>query len=113
MSTAKSVKPLPGYIVIEEIKPETKTASGLVLPDTAQEKPQIGKVIAISPVMPIESNDALILADEEDGITWTGQLGHIKSGAIVAFQKYTGHPIKIEGKEYQIVGYNKLLAIIE
>ena len=113
MSIAKSVKPLPGYIVIEEIEPETKTASGLVLPDSAQEKPQIGKVIAMSPIMPIENNDALILADKEDGITWTGQLGHIKLGAIVAFQKYTGHPIKLEGKEYQIVGYDKLLAIIE
>ena len=102
MSTAKSVKPLPGFIVIEEIEPETKTASGLVLPDTAQEKPQIGKII--------EKGEATQRRD------FVGEVINdipVKKGDIIAFQKYTGHPIKIEGKEYQIVGFDKLLAIIE
>ena len=98
MSIAKSVKPLPGFIVIEEVESDTKTASGLELPDSAQTKPQLGKVIAVG-------------TDQfRDGKYLTIPVGKDQT---VAFKKYTGHPVKIEGKEYQVVGFDNVIAIIE
>ena len=108
MSIAKSVKPLPGFIVIEEIEPETKTASGLELPDSAQEKPQTGKVLAIGD--PIVGKFTFEVSGDAFGQDIPCPCA---VGDIVVFQKYTGHLIKLEGKEYQIVGFDKLLAIIE
>ncbi len=99
MSIAKSVKPLPGFIVIEEVEPETKTASGLVLPDSAQEKPQIGKVIAVGAE---QLKDGKFVGLRDAGV-----------GNTIVYKKYTGHIVKVDGKEYQIVGFDDLIGKIE
>lgn len=101
MSIGKTIKPLPGFIVIEEVEAETKTASGLELPDTAQEKPQFGKVIAKGDALP--------------GDSFKGNTRDlpVKAGDTIAFKKYTGHPMKVEGKEYQVVHFDDAIAVIE
>ena len=112
MSTAKSVKPLPGFIVIEEIEPETKTASGLELPDSAQEKPQIGKVLSVGKMgetISVERFKSLSLSS----IKSLMYQEIIKEKDIIIYKKYTGHIVKVDGKEYQIVDFDNVIARIE
>jgi chaperonin GroES len=98
MSIGKTITPLPGFIVIEEVEADTKTASGLELPDSAQAKPQLGKVIAVG------------TEQFRDGKYLTIP---VKKDQTVAFKKYTGHPVKIEGKEYQVVNFDDVIATID
>ncbi len=94
-----SVKPLDDRVLVKQSEAEEKTAGGIVLPDTAKEKPQRGKVIAAGPGKLLDN----------------GQRGKmsLKKGDEVFYGKYSGTEIKIEGEEYVILRESDVLAIIE
>jgi chaperonin GroES len=93
---AISIKPLGNRIVVEPIEEEEITAGGIVLPETAKEKPQKGKVLAVGPG---ERND--------DGEYMPLE---VKEGDTVLFAKYSGTEIKYDGKKLLIMRENDILA---
>ncbi len=93
------IRPLGDKVLVQRVEAENKTAGGIVLPDTAKEKPQRGKVISVG--------DGKIT---EDG---TQQKMQVKKGDMVLFTSYAGTEIKIEGKEYLIMSESDIMAIIE
>lgn len=99
-ATAKKVKvelqPLEDRIVIKRLEAEEKTAGGIVLPDTAKEKPQRGEVLAVGPGKLLENGKRAAL--------------EVKVGDIVLFGKYSGTEVKVHGEECLIVRESDLLA---
>ncbi len=91
------IKPLGDRVVIEASAKEEATASGIVLPDTAKEKPQEGKVIAVGSGV-FKDNERIPL--------------EVKEGDRVIFSKYAGTEIKYEGKELMIMRESDILAIL-
>ena len=91
--------PLDDRIVIKQLDAESKTAGGIILPDTAKEKPQIGKVIAVGPGAMNEKSERQAL--------------QIKVGDTVLYSKYSGTEIKTGGRELLIIAEKDVLAIIE
>lgn len=92
------IKPLAGYGLIEPQEAEEVTASGIVLPDTAQEKPAQGKVISVGA--------AIKHPDYEEK-------AEFKAGDTVLYKKWGGDEIKIEGAEYKLVKFEDVMAILE
>lgn len=92
-----NLKPTAGYLLIEPVEKETKTASGIYLPDSAEEKPQKGKVLAVG-------------ADE---ITDSGakKTSPAKVGDIVIYKKWGGNEVKVGGREYLFSKFEDVLAI--
>jgi len=93
------IRPLADKVLVQRLEAETKTAGGIVLPDTAKEKPQRGKRVNVG--------EGKLL---DDG---TRQKVQVKKGQIVLFSSYAGTEIKIEGKEYLIMDESDIMAIIE
>ena len=91
------IKPLAGYVLIEPAPKETKTASGILLPDSAEEKPQEGKVIACGPDF------------VEDGKTVKCP---VKVGDKVVYKKWGGNELKVDGKELLLIKFDDLMAIV-
>lgn len=87
------IKPLADRVLIEPKEAETKTASGIYLPDTAKEKPQQGKVIAVGPGKKDEPME-------------------VKEGDEVLYGKYAGTEVTVEDKKYLIVKQSDILAIL-
>ena len=98
MAKLSKIKPLADYLLIEPVEQETKLPSGIVLPDTAKEKPQEGKIVATGPGK-----------RDEDG-------KHIKMDVnvddVVMYKKWGGTEVKVEGKEYLLVKEEDVLAIV-
>ncbi|MEZ7172132.1 co-chaperone GroES [Sporosarcina sp. OR05] len=92
------LKPLGDRIVIELIEAEEKTSSGIVLPDSAKEKPQEGKVVAAGTGRVLENGQRVEL--------------EVKEGDRIIFSKYAGTEVKYEGNEYLILRESDVLAII-
>lgn len=92
------IKPLNDRVVVKVLEQEEKTRGGIVLPDTAKEKPQKGEVIAVGPGMV-----------REDG---TRTQPEVKPGDRVWFAKYSGTEVKIDGDEYLILRESDILAVI-
>ncbi len=100
VSSYMNIKPLSDYILIEPIKEEEKTKSGILLPETAdKERPEQGKVIAIGPGKLNDSGNLVPM--------------NVKVGQKVLFTKYGPNEIKVEDKEYLIAKQEDILAIIE
>ena len=101
MSTATKtvLKPLEDRIVVEPLEAEQVTASGLVIPDTAKEKPQEGKVLAVGPGR-FDDKGARVPVD-------------VKVGDVVLYSKYGGTEVKYSGEEYLVLSARDVLAIIE
>lgn len=97
-STKLNLKPLGDRVVIKKLDAEEKTAGGIVIPDTAKEKPQRGEVLAVGPGK-----------TGEDG---KKQPMELKQGDKVLFAKYSGTEVKIDGVEYVILGEKDILAVI-
>ncbi len=93
------IKPLGERIVIEVCESDVKTASGIVLPDTAKEKPQEGIVIAVGSGKVLESGQVAPM--------------EVAKGDKVLFAKYSGTEVKFEGKSYLIIRQNDILAVVE
>ena len=96
---AVQIKPLEDRILVEVLDAETKTASGLVIPDTAKEKPQEGKVLAVGPGRFDEDGEKRIPMD-------------IKAGDTVIFSKYGGTEVSYDGKDYLLLSARDVLAIV-
>ena len=94
-----NLKPLEDRIVIQALDAEQTTASGLVIPDTAKEKPQEGKVVSVGPGRFDESGKRVPL--------------DVKVGDVVIFSKYGGTEVKYSGQEYLILSARDVLAIVE
>ena len=86
-------KPLADRVLVEPTPAETKTASGIIIPDTAKEKPQEGTVVAVGP------------GKKDEPMT-------VKAGDKVLYGKYAGTELKLDGKDYLIVKEADLLGII-
>lgn len=86
-------KPLADRVLVEPVQAETKTASGIIIPDTAKEKPQEGTVVAVGNGKPDEPMT-------------------VKVGDRVLYGKYAGSELKLDGKDYLIVRESDLLGII-
>ncbi|HET8737069.1 MAG TPA: co-chaperone GroES [Pricia sp.] len=88
-----TIKPLADRVLIEPMEAETKTASGIYIPDTAKEKPQQGKIVAVGP------------GTKDDKVT-------VKVGDKVLYGKYAGTELKLEGKDYLMMRESDVLAVI-
>ena len=99
-ATSVSIKPLEDRVVVKvDEEAEQKTASGLVIPDTAKEKPQQGTIVAVGPGKRSEQTGELVPLDVNEGDT-------------VLFSKYGGTEVKLEGEEYLILSARDVLAVI-
>lgn len=92
------LKPLGDRVVIELVEREEKTVSGIVLPDSAKEKPQEGKVVAVGSGRITDNGEKVALEVEE--------------GNLVVYSKFAGTEVKYEGKEYLILRESDILAIV-
>ena len=93
------IRPLADKVLVQRLEAETKTAGGIVLPDSAKEKPQRGKIISVG-------KGKLL----DDG---THKKVQVKKGDMVLFTSYAGTEIKIAGKEYLIMDESDIMAVIE
>jgi chaperonin GroES len=92
------LRPLGDRIIIELVESEEKTASGIVLPDSAKEKPQEGKVVAVGTGRVLESGERVAL--------------EVSVGDRIIFSKYGGTEVKYEGVEYLILRESDILAVV-
>lgn len=92
------VTPLFDNILIEPEQAEEKTASGIILPDTAKEKPQIGKVVAVGKGKTNKKGELMPMA--------------VKAGDKVMYKKWGGNEVKVNGKEMTLVSQEDVLAIV-
>ena len=97
-ATKMTLKPLADRVVVKKLEAEDKTSGGIVLPDTAKEKPQQGEVLAIGPGRQDEKGTRMSM--------------EVKVGDKVLFAKYSGTEVKIDGVEYLILAERDLLAVI-
>jgi len=93
------LRPLEDGVVIKQLEAEEKTAGGIILPDTAKEKPQMGKVTAIGPGKTLDSGKVAKMT--------------IKKGDEVIYPKYLGNDVEIEGEKYLVCKESDILGIIE
>jgi chaperonin GroES len=98
-SDSMKLRPLHDRIVVKRLEEEEKTAGGIIIPDTAKEKPQQGKVIAVGKGRIMEDGKVIPLV--------------VKEGDRVLFSKYAGTDIKIESEEHLIMREDDILAIFE
>jgi len=92
------IRPLADRVVIRKVEAEERTASGIVLPGTAKEQPQIAEVVEVGPGGIVDGKEIKM---------------ELKVGDKVIFQKYSGTEVKLEGQEYTILRQNDVLAIVE
>lgn len=94
-----NIKPLGERIVIKVLESEEKTKSGIVLPDTAKEKPQMGEILAVGSGKTLENGQKVPM--------------EVKVGDKVLFAKYAGTEVKLDDEEYMVLKESDVLAIIE
>lgn len=93
------IRPLSDYLLIEPLEKETTLPSGIVIPDTAKEKPQEGRVVAKGPGKRKKGGERVPL--------------EVKTGDVVMYKKWGGTDIKVEGKDMLLVKEEDILAIVE
>jgi chaperonin GroES len=98
--TVAQIKPLEDRILVQPLDAEQTTASGLVIPDTAKEKPQEGKVLAVGPGRFDDAGSSRIPLD-------------VKVDDVVIYSKYGGTEIKYNGEEYLLLSARDVLAVVE
>ncbi len=97
--SVKSLQPMPGYVLVEPASKQTQTSSGIYLPDSHDEKPQYGTVLAV-------------------GADWVTEHGATikspaKKGNMVVYKKWGGNDVKIGAIEYQFLKFEDILAVVE
>jgi chaperonin GroES len=93
------IKPLGDKVLVQPNNGNETTAGGIVLPDTAKERPQEGKVVAVGPGRTLDSGEKVQI--------------NVKEGDVVVYSKYGGTEIKLDGVEYLILDESSLLAVKE
>lgn len=91
-------RPLHDRVLVERVEAETKSAGGIIIPETAQEKPQQGKVVAVGSGVRDEAGKLIPL--------------DVKAGDIILFGKWSGTEVKIDGKELLIMKESDILGIV-
>jgi chaperonin GroES len=94
-----NIRPLADKVIVERLEAESVTAGGIVLPDSAKEKPKRGKIVSVG--------DGKLL---DDG---TRSKIQVKKGDEVLFASYSGTEIKVDGKEYLILDESEVMAVLE
>ena len=94
-----SIKPLEDRIVVRPLEAEQTTASGLVIPDTAKEKPQEGEVVAVGPGRVGDSGERLPV--------------DVSEGDVVIYSKFGGTEVKVGGDEFLVLNARDVLAVVE
>lgn len=97
-STKMNLKPLADRVVIKKLEAEEKTAGGIVIPDSAKEKPQQGEVLSVGPGKTDENGKKVPM--------------EVKQGDKVLFAKYSGTEVKIDGEEFVILNERDILAVV-
>jgi chaperonin GroES len=92
-------RPLNDRILVKRIEAETRTAGGLIIPDTAKEKPLEGEVIAVGPGRRMDDGSVRAVA--------------VKAGERILFGKYAGDEVKLDGVEHMIIREDDVLAVVE
>lgn len=95
----QKITPLFDNVLVKPLEAEQKLPSGLVLPDTAKEKPQVGEVMAVGPGSTDDKGNAVKIV--------------VKVGQKVMYKKWGGNEVKVEGQEWTIVEQKDILAIVE
>jgi chaperonin GroES len=98
-SESMKIRPLHDRVIVQRIEEEEKTKGGIIIPDTAKEKPQEGKVVAVGPGKILENGTKTTL--------------DVKVGDKILFGKYSGTEIKIEGEEFLMMREDDILGVIE
>jgi chaperonin GroES len=93
------IRPLQDRVIISRVEEEAMTAGGIIIPDSAKEKPQEGKVISVGPGKVLENGTKLEMS--------------VKKGNRVLFGKYAGTEVTLDGEEYLIMREDDILGIIE
>ena len=93
------IRPLADKVLVQRLEAENKTAGGIVLPDTAKEKPQKGKIVSVGVGKMLDNG--------------TVKKTQVKKGDTVLFTSYAGTDVKIDGKEYLIMSESDIMAVIE
>ncbi len=94
------LRPLYDKVVVERLEEkEERTPSGIIIPDTAKEKPQLGKVVAVGPGKLLDNGEVKPLS--------------VKEGDVVLFNKYAGNEVEMEGKVYLVMSEDEILAVVE
>lgn len=106
-----NIRPLFDNVVIEPLESTQETVSGIVLPDNAKEKPQMGEVIAVGPGRQEESR--VLSTDVGGGMAISRTPMFVKIGQKVMYKKWGGNEVKANGKEYIIVEQKDILAVLE
>lgn len=93
------LKPLNDRVIVSNLAAEEKTAGGVILPDTAKEKPNKGKVLSVGPGKTLEDGKVVALA--------------VKKGDVVYYGKYSGTEVKVDGDEFKILREEDILGVEE
>jgi chaperonin GroES len=93
------IKPLGEKVLVKRLEAEEKTAGGIVLPDTAKEKPKQGKVVALGSGRQLDSGDTIPF--------------QVKKGNVVLFGSFAGTEVTVDGEEYLLMSESDILAIVE
>jgi chaperonin GroES len=93
------LRPLHDRVIVKRLEQETKTASGIVIPDNAAEKPDQGEVLAVGPGKRNEKGDFIV--------------PNVKTGDRVLFGKYSGQTVKVDGDELLVMREEDLFAVVE
>jgi chaperonin GroES len=96
-ATAVQLRPLGDRVVVKPLEAEEKTKGGIILPDTAKDKPQEGEVVAVGPGRVLENGNRVAL--------------DVKVGDRVVYSKYGGTEVKIDDEEYLVIRESDLLAV--
>ena len=96
---ATTIKPLEDRVLVQPLEAEQTTASGLVIPDTAKEKPQEGKLLSAGPGRGDDKGTRVPM--------------DVKEGDVVIFSKYGGTEVKYDGQEYLLLNARDILAVVE
>ena len=99
MASKLKLKPLGGRVIVEPIEQEEMTAGGIILPETAKEKPQEGKILASGPGERDEAGNRIAM--------------EVKVGDKVLYAKYSGTEVKVDGKKLLILKQSDILAVVE
>jgi len=99
MASKLKLKPLGGRVIVEPIEQEEMTAGGIILPETAKEKPQEGKILASGPGERDEAGERIAM--------------EVKVGDKVLYAKYSGTEVKVDGKKLLILRESDILAVVE
>ncbi len=99
VTTTIGLRPLMGYVLVEPSDAQTTTASGIILPESAQEKPAQGRVVAIGQDMFLENGKVMITP--------------VNVGDIVVYKKWGGDEIRAKGRDYKLIRFDDLMAVVE